>query len=123
MDLDAYEGLADRQEAGVRIELVDPVSGETTGASITICGPDSRHARKARRAAIQAQLALGDTLDAVDVGTAMLARCVLAWDGLRWGGKDMECTPENAEKVFTRFPWIEAQCDAKASDRRNFIEG
>lgn len=127
-DLSNYEASADAQEAGLAVELLDPSTGEPVGATITVCGPDSRRARKARQAAIQAVLDgkpgrdLGDA-DMIEVGTQMLARCVLSWTGLRWGGKDMECTVENALSVFGRFPWIEAQIDRKASDRRNFTPG
>lgn len=123
MDLDAFEALADSQDAGVVVEILDPVTGEATGATITICGPDSRHARKARREALRAALAASDDPDELDLATAMLARCVIAWKGVQRGGKDLECTVENAETVFRRFPWIETQCDRKASDRRNFIKG
>lgn len=127
MDLADYEAAVDAHEAGVRVEIVDPVTGEPVGAAITLCGPDSRRAKIARTAAIRgAILRGGDKLDdaaQADVATELLARCVISWEGIQRSGSDIPLTLENAVMVFTRFPWIETQCDRKASDRANFTPG
>jgi len=53
----------------------------------------------------------------------MLAKCVMGWTGLNRGGEEVEFSEAAALDLFTRFPWIQAQCDRKAADRSNFTKG
>lgn len=128
MNLDDYEALAKAQGEGLVIELADPLTGEPTGATITMAGPDTKAARIAQMKAVRHVLAKADKAelsedDEQEIKLRTAAGAVLSWDGIRKGDTDLPCTFENALMLFSRFPWWLTQCDRKASDRRNFIKG
>jgi hypothetical protein len=122
LNLEEFESFTDSQENGLTVDIVNPVSGESTGAKIVVAGPDSRIARKARHRVASDMLSEGSiTADRWEITKRMIALCTISWEGIRWGGEDLECNVENVMKVLERFPWIEAQIDAKATNRVNFV--
>lgn len=50
----------------------------------------------------------------------LLAACTVAWTGVVLEGKALPCTPENAETVYRRLPWLREQADEFANNRENF---
>lgn len=52
---------------------------------------------------------------------AFLAACVTGWDGVKEGGKDLECTPETVQRVFKEYPWIMRQVDQAWGDESRFF--
>lgn len=125
LDLSDYEELARRQEDGISVTLLDPVTGEKTEGVVVVAGPDSRRARRARKETIThlAGLRADNKPEDYDASTHMLARCIVSWSGIVRGGEPLELTVESAIEVLDNFPWIEAQLNNWAADRRNFTRG
>lgn len=129
-DLSNLDAAAGSNE-GADVELLHPATLEKTGIVIRVMGKDGdvyrkiignqnrkriEAARKSRKLEIDA-----DKLDA-DV-VSLLADCTISWSGVVLDGKPLECTPENAKMVYTRFAWIREQIDIAVNDRANFMKG
>ncbi len=124
MQLEDIRANVSDQDRGRELELADPFTGEPTGLKLTLCGPDSDTARRAR-------LALSDRLSelADDTGRVTaenrerarlecLAALVIRWD-VKEDGKPVDLTTK-AALTLLRVSWVEQQVDAFAADRRNF---
>lgn len=55
-----------------------------------------------------------------DDACTLLASVTLSWQGIIVDGTPMECTAENAKKLYQRFNWIREQVDEFVGERRNF---
>lgn len=121
-----------RSDEGVALTVLRPDNGEPmrTAAgepvTVTIAGRDSRRYRRAERAMIQRRLANPDvemTDEVVEQERArILADCVVSWSGVTLEGAELECTADNAQMMFIRFPWLADQVDAFQARRANFFE-
>ena len=118
-------------EDGITVPLTPPGASEPV-ATIVLAGPDSRRAMEARRAGwrqVLAKRADGDKGDPTEAerreaGTRFLAGCVVSWEGFTADGKaPLDCTVENAVRVFSVVPWVEDLCDLKIGNRSNFTRG
>lgn len=124
MDLnDIFANVAD-QDKGREFQLVDPVTGQPTGITFRIAGPDSETQNRAR-------LALADELTEMADGQGRvtaeqrekarlncLARCVLGWD-IEEDGEPVPFSQKNLLRLL-KVHWVQAQVDAFASDRSIF---
>jgi len=50
-----------------------------------------------------------------------LAAVSAEWENIDWKGKPMECTPENAAKLYHRLPWLSEQASAFVANRSNYL--
>ena len=55
-------------------------------------------------------------------GVSLLAKCTTAWSGIVVEGETLDCTYENAVKLYSRFSWIMEQVDEFVADRANFTK-
>ncbi|MFN3858110.1 MAG: hypothetical protein ACK4RV_10190 [Caulobacter sp.] len=55
-------------------------------------------------------------------GVRLLAKCTVAWAGIKVRGEFLDCTYENALKLYTEFAFIREQVDAFIGDRSNFTK-
>lgn len=125
-DLAAYDGLTKAQEDGLAVDILDP-AGEPTGIIITVAGPDSERYKAAEQKQIDKRLKRRSAapMNAAEIAQASLeglADCVISWSPVTLDGADLPMTAENAVKLFTRFPWIREQVNAKAGDRTSFLK-
>jgi hypothetical protein len=120
---DIFAAVAD-QDKGRDLELQHPATGEPTGIKLTVVGPDSDTARRARLKLVDelADLAGLDgkvTAERRDAARLnYLAALVLRWDAQE-GDQPVSFTTANVLRLL-RVPWVEQQVDAFAGDRRNF---
>lgn len=134
MDLSAYD-LAKAGEK--KLELLNPlgepmIDEETSKpVSITLIGRESTRAEQRRVElsnrrldrtlnAGSSRISLsteGIEADALEVTVT----CTVAWEGIIVDGERLECTPENARRVYKRFAWIREQVDQFITTRRNFL--
>lgn len=122
---------AEKFEGGLAVSLVDALTGKPSGATMLVAGLDSRRSREARRKAYQAVLDArpaersGDERlneeEIRDIGTRILAGCVISWEGIENDEGPLECTFENILQLFRSCPHIEDDVDARIANRRNFI--
>ena len=53
---------------------------------------------------------------------SLLAKCTTDWAGIVVEGETLDCTYENAVKLYGRFAWIMEQVDEFVADRANFTK-
>lgn len=124
MQLEAVFANARDQDRGRELKIVNPFDGSPTGLAMTVVGPDSETAHRARLALADELADLADGEGRVSAENRDKARLhCLAAHVIRWtaeeDGKPVAFTAANVERVL-RVGWIGMQVDAFASDRRNF---
>ncbi len=125
VDLDAFAGLAEAQEAGIPVPILGP-DGNETGLTITVAGPDSERQKKARLRNINKQIARRNAKpltaeEITDRETELLAESIVSWTPVKMGGKEIECSVANAVMLFKKFPFIMDQVNAAAGNRAGFL--
>ena len=131
IDLAQFDTVAACNKGAV-MEVLDPYTGEPTGASITLAGVDSDVYQKAQREnqdqmfrqmergrGPRASRLSGDEIQAQV--QHVLARCTMAWDGVAWEGRDLDCSYQNARMLYERLPWLRVQVLNWTEDRANFL--
>ena len=100
--------LAELSGAGADCLVFDPADNPVVvdgkQASIRMCGSDSA-GYKNRQRELARENADGK-MDRDTLAIEMLVACTLSWKGILWGGKPLECTPENARKLYTKHEWL-----------------
>ena len=125
-DLSEFDGFQQAQDDGTEVTIIHPVSGAPTTMKIWVAGPDSK-----RRQSMQRQLAdvrlrrrkfkmSGEDLE--NEAKAIIAACVIRWEGFVERGSEVECTVPNIIGVFNRYPFIFEQVDEVAGDRVSFLK-
>jgi hypothetical protein len=123
-DLAAFDALTKAQEDGLSVDILDP-TGESTGITITVAGPDSARYKSAEQIDKRLKRRSAAPMTASEIAQASLeglADCVIAWSPVTLDGADLPMTSDNAVRLFTRFPWIREQVNAAAGDRTSFLE-
>jgi len=125
LDLAQEQGLAAREDEGRVVHLWDFVTGELAyegdvPVTVTVAGRLSARHRKAADAWDRGQMrrrnANADA--ATDRQNAILAACILGWQGLTLKGAAFEFTPKNVEVLVKTMPrlrddlWVEVHDDA-----------
>lgn len=127
MQLDDVHANVRDQDRGRELEIVNPFTGEPTGMRMTVVGPDSETAHRARLALADELAEMADSEGRVSAENREKARLhclaahVIRWD-VQEDGKPVPLTAKNLAIVL-RVPWIGMQVDAFAGDRRNFAPG
>jgi len=108
------------------IPVKHPVTGEPTGATITLAGPSSEEylAARLRLAESRAGKETMTTEDRAQMGLDLLLDCIVGWEGLSMDGKKLlPFTRENAKTLLSdrKFYWLEAQIDTALVSVGNFI--
>lgn len=119
-------------DASTEIEIIDPRTKQGTGIKITVLSRDSEKARTVTRSQLNRRFRTmgrgrnaGPTLTAeeLDMETLdLLVACTQNWQGMLWGGKELECSAQNARMVYSRSPIIREQVDDAISDRALFTK-
>jgi hypothetical protein len=122
-------------EEGALLEVRHPTTGvvlangDGRAVTLTLAGMDSARARKAERQATNRRLkqsgrgrSLGVTGDDLDNDALdLLAACTMAWSGFELDGQQIECSAENARRLYRQFPWLREQAQQFMDDRGNFL--
>ncbi len=126
----ATRDVAAKAEAGAELDVLDPVTGESVGVTITLAGADSAVHRKATATISKRRMASmkgfrnkgfdPEKLDAESV--EVLAACTLGWRGVVVDGAPLPCSRDNAIMLYTRFPWLREQVDQFVSDRSAYLQ-
>lgn len=125
MQLDDIRAFSADQERGAWLDLLDPVTGRSTGIRFKLAGPDSETQNRAR---LRLADDLSDVADADGRVSAearerarldSLARCILDWE-ISEGDEPLPLTHANAVRVLRASNWLQAEVDAFASSRVHF---
>lgn len=109
------------QDRGHAFELADPVTGRPIGIKLTVVGPDSETAHRARLALADELAEAADTDGRVTAEQrekarlACLARHVRSWE-IKEDGKPVPFSTANLLRLL-RVAWVQEQVDAFAADR------
>jgi hypothetical protein len=61
-------------------------------------------------------------MDQIDVELIeLLSRVTLSWENVEVNGESLECTPENAKKLYEEYYWLLQQVDTFVGERANFF--
>lgn len=110
---------------GATVDIVDPVTGDVTGAKITVVGSDSDLYRKAQRKILNKRLnekkgkTRAEELEAESL--ELLAQCTTGWEGIEDDGTPLTFSIDAARKLYKEFPFIKEQIDAAIADRALFL--
>lgn len=121
---DVLDNAAD-QNKGLNLDLVNPFTGEKTGMTFRIVGPDSATARRARLELADELAEVADTdgvVKAEDRERARLnclAKLVIDWTVNEDDDKPVPFNTRNV-LILLRVLWVHEQVDSFAGDRRNF---
>lgn len=121
MTLDEILHNVTDQDRGHVFELADPVTGRPTGIKLTIAGPDSATAHRARLMLADELAEVADADGRVTAEQrekarlACLARHVLRWE-IEEGSQPVPFSTANLLRLL-RVQWVQEQVDAFAADR------
>ena len=116
-------------DAGFELHLTHPRTGEALPMVINLLGADSRVYQDAQRTQNRRRLAEAQkvrrmtlTPEALEADALeLLVAVTRGWSGFTQGGKAVDCTPQNVQRIYTEFPWIREQVDLAIGDRANFL--
>jgi hypothetical protein len=94
------------------VEILDPFDSTPTGITITVAGRYSQAARAATFALADkpSDVANPDSAEAFDAKLLdLLAACTTAWTEVQEHGATLECTPSEAKRLYTEYPWLREQ--------------
>jgi len=106
--------------------ILHPVTGEETGAFITLASPD-HPARKQAIADVSRRLReAGEGQDAElleEMNTEAIAASVLGWRGIKMDGQELQFSPAAAREQLARkeMRWLRSQIADQLARRENFI--
>lgn len=122
IDLDTIKSVDNAE-----VPILHPVTGEKTGAFVTLASPDHPARKQAIAAASRRLREAGDKQDADlldELTEASIAASVLGWRGIRMEGVDMEHSPQAALDLLKRpeMKWLRDQIGEQLARKANFIE-
>ena len=132
MDLATLDSVKAANE-GAAMEVLHPTSNvplkddQDNPITITLIGQDSDKVKKRQRLEMNKRLKAGrrSTMTAEELeeqGLELLAFCTVSWNGIKLDGQLLDCTADNAMKVYKRVPWLREQVDSFVGDRANFLK-
>ena len=129
--------VLEKSETGSVMVVKDPNTNEPilnddgSEVTITLAGMDSARWRKAQDMVGDKRLKSANPktgssyksmADVRDDQSTLLAHATIAWSGIELDGAVLECTVENAKKLYSRpnLVWLSEQVDKFIFDRANF---
>lgn len=122
-------------DLGSTLEIRHPTTGavlangDGRSVTLTLAGMDSSRAKRTERAALDRRLKQSagrrSAVTATDIDSdslEVLASVTLSWSGFVVDGQEIECTPENAKRLYKQWPWLREQAQAFVEDRANFLK-
>lgn len=125
--------LSSVEEVGTAdIQILHPVTGEPTGAIVTVMGPEHPERRKiqfALQRRLRAAFAKKGRLDVSDPeeeaaeDNERLASFTVGWEGIARDGKPLEFSRQAAIDLYSRpeAAWLKRQVQAGLGNIENFI--
>lgn len=112
-------------ERGVEFEVVHPLTRRGTGIFVTLRGSDSKIYWSVMEQHAQDARARGKTVLSMEEIRAqwadLLARCTVAWRGIESDGKPLECTTENARRIYLEYPFVADWAKGCIEERAGFF--
>ncbi|MBL4919318.1 hypothetical protein [Szabonella alba] len=128
MNLSDVSAIAEDQDRGRWLDLLDPFDGKPVGIRLLVAGPDSMVQARARLKLADELADMADDegrVSAENRETARLrnlARCVLGWEASE-DGKPVPFSFEAVLRLLKAGRWVQEQVDDFAGSRRAFAKG
>lgn len=128
MNLSDVANIAEDQDRGRWLDLVEPYEGTPVGIRLLIVGPDSTVQARARLKFADELVDMADDggrVSAENRETARLrslARCIIGWDATE-DGKPVAFSFDAALRLLKAGRWVQEQIDDFAGSRRAFAKG
>jgi len=118
---------------GQKLHLRHPVTDELLHnedgepITITLLGRDAPEYRRFMRNTANAAMRKGKnnraSIEQLEQQSAdLLAAVTVAWENVVLEGEALECTPDNAARVYRELPFVREQVDEFVEDRSNFLK-
>lgn len=126
VDLSQFDAALEKMESGVEVSILG-MDGKPLGLSITVAGPDSERAQKAREALHQEdveseRLAPLTPAELYARGTRFLAKITIGWSApVKIGGEEIQFSEANTIRLYEKYRFIREQVDAAAGSRAGFF--
>ena len=124
LDLAHVDNLVEPQDRGADLVITHPVTGERMADIVlTIAGPDSDTARRARIRLSDELMAFrnrppADELERIEV--ERLARCIIGWK-VTSDGKPVEYSFSNVVKLLTSVQFVREQVEQFSQNRAPYF--
>lgn len=110
MDLQNFD-LASKADEGIWVTIRNPITGEDTDAKIKLAGKDSQLFRKLVFQALDKRARKNTVTtaeEAADDTLRVVAKCVLAWEGISEGGQPLklDANGDVARQLFRKYTWL-----------------
>ncbi|MBL4928781.1 hypothetical protein [Fuscibacter oryzae] len=128
MNFSDLPNIAEDQDKGRWLDLIDPYEGNKTGIRLLIAGPDGDIQRRARIKMADDLVDLADDEGRISgenrelARQRMLARCVIGWE-VAEDGKPVPFTFDNVLRLLKAGRWVIEKVDDFAGSRRAFAKG
>ena len=109
-------------EKGVETEVPDPITGEPTGAFLTLLGADSKVFQSALEEITSRNNARGKHSLSDDDMIEIYARCTIGWRG--WeddDGKEAKFSQEEVRKKYKMYPYLCLFAGNFIANRKNYF--
>ena len=123
MDIRRFDSVT-RAEAGVELELIDPVTKSASGASLILYGADSSIYKGIEKEIVARNKARGRAPSPDELAEDSLeriARMTKGWQGLLDGGKEIPFSVEKAREVYRTYPELADRAASFIFNRANFF--
>ena len=128
MDLSKLN-MTEHADKGAEMQVMHPSTGEPLdGVTITLLGDDSTVQRlrlaELRQKALAKKGNFNKIFDMTEEHSLNLRISkTIAWKGVLWEGKELDCTPENVRKIYSNdgFRWLVDQVDRFTKERSNYL--
>lgn len=127
LDLDSVEDIGSAE-----YELLNPKTGERTGAFITLAGPEHAERkrismaliRRLRSKAAQTPNAVQDPEEDIEESRDMLVRVTLGWRGISRAGQPLVFSTAAARELYAdeKSQWVVKQLMVAMNDQKLFIK-
>ena len=112
-----------------KVEINHPGTGRPTGFVIEVTSAESDAVKRVQRRHMDKALkSRGKKMSAADIEANLIektAAAVVGWEwknGASWGGKKLDCTPENVATVL-ETGWVRSQVEEVIGDEAAFFSG
>jgi len=127
MDFKKFD-IAKDSNNGAEMQVIHPGTGsEIEGCTIRLMGSDSDVYRKEIKKRAEKSLNSKSRNKKIDLdeaelkGAQLLARLTVSWKGIDEGKTAIECTFENAVKLYLEHRWLREQVEEFIGERANFM--
>ncbi len=124
LDIVQAKKVADREDEGTTVEIVDEAGNQMDGVTMVVAGSYSKRYRAAQEKARKwSKKNPNPSEEQSDKKILeLLASCIIDWDGIVSGNVPVALTIENAVALFEAAPWVRDQVSVAVYNHAAFFQ-